>query len=284
MVSNCAATVSPTLSGLKSLSDACPELPAALETLGLDKLLYEGWRDKLNVQALQDAVLLSERYSGAGWHPAPPATAAVAAIVQGLKDARPPPVVSWWRSFKNWLEQWLEHSDSAIAKWLKHLLDAVFGTTDVPPGVLQAFVYTVTTLAALAAVFIVARELTVAGIWARIKRAGAAGSSTDGRLRHPPADESPPVDQNTPAGLLRMLVTRLLQTGRLTTERSLTHRELIARAAFDSNEQRTVFAGVARSAETILYGSEPPRPEALEAVTRQGQELLLQLSSGDAAT
>jgi hypothetical protein len=78
--------------------------------------------------------------------------------------------------------------------------------------------------------------------------------------------------------LLRALVKRLLQTGRLSVERSLTHRELIARTSFDSDGQKAVFANVARTAETILYGSNPPAAEHLETVTRQGRELLRQLS------
>jgi hypothetical protein len=78
--------------------------------------------------------------------------------------------------------------------------------------------------------------------------------------------------------LLRALVKRLLQTGRLRSERSLTHRELIARTSFDSDGQKIVFANVARTAETLLYGSQSAAPELVESVTRQGRELLLQLT------
>jgi hypothetical protein len=278
-VSACAARASPALSGIKDLSEACPELPAALNTLGLDKTLYAGWQDKLSVHALQDAVLLGERYSDARWRRGPPATAGVPAIVQSLKDEHAPPAVSWWRSFKNWIKHWLDHSDSAVAKWLKHLLDGVWGTAHVSTGVLQAFVYMVTALAALAAIFIVVRELKIAGIAARIKRARTPKGPMDDPLGQSLTPETSNLDENTPAGLLRMLVKRLLQMGRLTTERSLTHRELIARADFHDDGQRSVFARVARSAESLLYGSQPPRPDDLEAVTKQGRELLQQLSA-----
>jgi hypothetical protein len=203
----------------------------------------------------------------------------VPAIVQSLKDGQPPPVVSWWRSFKNGLKHWLDHSDSAIARWIKHLLDGVRGTSNVSAGVLQAFVYVVTALAALAAIFIVVRELKIAGIAARIKTARSAKSPTNDPSPHSLTRGVSGPDENTPAGLLRMLVRRLLEMGRLTTELSLTHRELIARAAFDDDGQRTVFGGVARTAETLLYGSQPARPSDLEAVTQQGRELLRQLSA-----
>jgi hypothetical protein len=276
-VRDCATTASSTLYGLKNLGAVCPELPAALGTLGLDKILYEGWQDKLSVHALRDVIDLSERYSSTRWRGAPD-TSAVPGILQALKDEQAPQVVSWWHSFRNWIKQWLEHSDSAIAKWIKHLFETVSDATNVSPAFLQAFVYIVTILAALAAVVVIVRELKAAGIGARFRRVRSALNAAQNSSSQPPREEEAPADENTPAGLLRALVKRLLQTGRLTAERSLTHRELIARTSFDSDAQRTVFANVARTAETILYGSQPAAPESLESVTRQGRELLLQLS------
>jgi hypothetical protein len=82
---------------------------------------------------------------------------------------------------------------------------------------------------------------------------------------------------SAPSGLLRALVRRLLETGRLGGERSLTHRELISRASFDSEGQHAVFGAVARLAETVLYGSKPAAPEDLQSVTRRGRELLQQI-------
>jgi hypothetical protein len=281
-VRNCAVSASPALSGLKSLSATCPELPTALNTLGLDKILYEGWQDKLNVHALDDVVLLAERYSDVGWHRTP-GIAAVPAIVQSLKDEQAAPAVSWWRSFKNWIKQWIEHSDSAIANWIKHLLDGM-GTAHVSQGILRGFVYTVTLFAALAAVFIVGWELKTAGIATRLRRARAE------RPAEHPSQALPPgggalTDENTPSGLLRALVRRLLQIGRLAAiERSLTHRELIVSAGFDDDAQRSAFAGVARSAEAALYGAEPESPDVVQSATRLGRELLQQLSRTERLT
>jgi Domain of unknown function (DUF4129) len=276
-VRDCAAAASPVLSGLKSLSTACPDLDPALSTLGLDKILYDGWREKLTVHALQDAVELTERYSGPRRRSAPD-TSAVAGIVQALKDEQAPQAVSWWHTFKNWLKQWVEHSDSAIAKWIKHLLDGVLGTTNISPSVVKAFVYIVTILAALAAVIVVVREFMAAGIVARFRR-----SRSPANIAEPSSsaqcDDDGFADQPGLSGMLRALVRRLTQTGRLAKERSLTHRELIARTSFDNDAQRTAFGQVAGLAETALYGSEQPSPEVLQAVTQQGRDLLQQLSS-----
>jgi hypothetical protein len=276
-VRDCATTASPSLYGLKDLGAVCPDLQAALGTLGLDKMLYEGWQDKLNVHALHDVIDLSERYSS---HPlpGPPDISAVPGILQTLKDEQAPPVVSWWRAFKNWIKQWLEHSDSALAKWLKHLFENILDTTNVSPAFLQAFVYIVTILTALTAIVVIVRELKAAGMGGRFRRIRSALNSAQNSFKPAPTDEEACADETTPAGLLRALVKRLLQTGRLSTERSLTHRELIVQTYFDSDVQKSVFANVARTAETILYGSKPAAPEVLETVTRQGRELLLQLS------
>jgi hypothetical protein len=151
-------------------------------------------------------------------------------------------------------------------------------TGNVSPAFLQAFVYIVTFLTGLAAVVVIVREFKAAGMGSRFIMVRSALNSARNSLGPPPMDEEACADENTPAGLLRALVKRLLQTGRLTAERSLTHRELIARTSFDSDGQKTVFANVARTAETILYGPAPAAPEFLEIVTRQGRELLLQLS------
>jgi hypothetical protein len=277
-VIDCATTASPALHGLKDLGAACPALQAALGTLGLDKILYEGWQDKLNVHALHDVIDLSERYSGVRW-PGAPDTSAVPGILQALKDEQAPQAVSWWHSFKNWVKQWLEHSDSSIAKWIRHIFDSVFATTNVSPAFLQAFVYIVTILTGLAAIGVIVREFKAAGMGGRVRRIRSALQSAQKSFSHPsPMVDEALADENTPAGLLRALVKRLLQTGRLTTERSLTHRELIAKTTFDSDGQKTVFANVAVTAETILYGAASAAPESQENVTRQGRELLLQLS------
>ena len=69
-----------------------------------------------------------------------------------------------------------------------------------------------------------------------------------------------------------------MQTGRLETERSLTHRELVTRSTFDDESQRAVFAAVAGTAESILYGPQDAAQERLDTVMDEGRALLTQLS------
>jgi hypothetical protein len=139
-----------------------------------------------------------------------------------------------------------------------------------------------TALAVAAAIAVIIRELNAAGFARRpggvttrsARRSASLGSASDAELAQA---------ASSVAELLRALVQKLLQSGRLKAERSLTHRELIARSAFDSEAQRIVFAGVARTAESLLYGQHGAAPEVLQQVTRQGQALLLQLSNSTGA-
>jgi hypothetical protein len=74
-----------------------------------------------------------------------------------------------------------------------------------------------------------------------------------------------------------MLVTTLVQSGRLRTERSLTHRELSARARFDDDHQRESFQRVAALAERTVYGSGDVPAEEVEPIVAAARELDAQL-------
>jgi hypothetical protein len=77
--------------------------------------------------------------------------------------------------------------------------------------------------------------------------------------------------------LLRMLVTTLVQSGRLRTERSLTHRELCARANFDDAGQRESFKRVAALAERTVYGSSEVAASEVEPIVSAARALDAQL-------
>jgi hypothetical protein len=83
--------------------------------------------------------------------------------------------------------------------------------------------------------------------------------------------------------LLRELVSRLVQTRRLDRERSLTHRELVARSAFDSETQRAAFATVAGTAESIVYGPRGATLEDLNTALSGGHTLLAQITNSPGA-
>jgi hypothetical protein len=278
VVRECATAASPTVSGLKNLSAVCPQLDAALTALGLNEILFEGWQDKVNAQALRDAAVLTERYSESQPHRSLD-QGVLRGILGSYKSQQEPH--SWWQSLEDWFKRWLAHSNSFLANWLNRFWDRWLSHAEVPPGFLKLFTYGLTALAAVAAIVVIIRELNAAGVARRLGGVTRIRDERRGASQVASAAEAAPV--SGVAELLRALVQRLLQTGRLNAERSLTHRELIARSAFDSEAQRIDFAGVARTAESLLYGSQGTAPEVLEQVTRQGQALLLQLSNSTGA-
>jgi len=274
----CAEKLPPERAGVTLLDADCPQLEVALHDLGLDVMLYDGWRERLNRDALKDLANLAEGYRGAT--PANrPEMAALPGILDALAREQRPTPKAWWDAFKAWLRSWLgQHADSLnwLDRWLDHL-----GRS---PTLTQVISYSLVALVLLAAVAVIVNEYKAAG---RARRAGDDTRGTDpaGRGSEPaaPVDDLAGDRADNVAALLRRLVDRLTQTRRLESERSLTHRELAARSVFDSDAQRAVFTRVARTAESALYGlhhgASRGSPEELNRVLEEGRTLLAQLSA-----
>jgi hypothetical protein len=274
---DCAAKAPPELSGIKPLAERCPQLEDALKALGLEETLYDGWREHLNRDGLQDLANLTDAY-GATPPPDRPDLKALPAILQALSREQGANSPSWWEAFKAWLRTWLgSHSDSL--SWLDRWLERLGGSLTLT----KVISYSLVALVLLAAAAVIVNEFKAVGRVRAPRDASRAGA------RMPAADPSaagpePAALADRLAALLRRLVERLVQTRRLESERSLTHRELVARSVFDIDAQRAVFARVARTAEAVLYGpsSGGPSggaPDQLAAVLEEGRGLLAQLSA-----
>jgi hypothetical protein len=276
VVRRCAAAASTAASGVQALEAQCPELEDALAALRLDGILYDDEKHKLNAAELFDVAALAEHYAGSQ-RPGPD-VAALPGILDALNRSQGEKLQSWWQSLKSWFKQWLAQSDSALASWLNHLLDRWSAHADVSEMYLRIITFGLTALVAIAAIIVIVRELKAAGI-GRARRPPPATPSSAAGLE-PQFDGSPAhaTVADGLAELLRALVKRLLQTGRLKGERSLTHRELIARSEFASDEQRAVFADVAHGAESSFYGPRRHAPESFADVQRRGEALLVQLN------
>jgi len=271
VVRDCAANVSAQASGIKDLDSACPGLEDALVALGLDQLLYEGWRQQLNRDALGNVVQLADGYRGSA--PAGPDVAALAGILETLSGEQAPAPQSWWDVFKAWLGNWLSSHGEGSLSWL----DRWLATLRQSVNVLNVILYALIALVLAAAGWIVVNELKAAGVSGRRGRR-PAGAAPDSAVAAVAADAAEPMAvADRLSHLLRLLVRRLMQTGRLNAERSLTHRELVSRARLDSEPQRAVFAAVASAAECAVYGARVPAPEHLSAVLREGDALLAEL-------
>jgi hypothetical protein len=267
----CAASASGTISGIKNLKAACPQLEDALQSLGLEQILYDDWR--LNGDALRDLAKLAEDYGGS--RPAGgPDAAALPDILKTLEREQTPQPKSWWDAFRAWLKTWLTHHSDALTwldRWLERLEQSM--------TLVNVITYSLIALVLMAAAAVIVNELKASGSLRRRQSrmapaanepSSAAASSDSGR-----SEPLAPADRLK--ALLRMLVSRLLQARRLKTERSLTHRELVAQSIFDDESQRVVFARVAGSAEAILYGPRGAALDQLDKVIQEGQTLLAQL-------
>jgi hypothetical protein len=276
VVRQCAETASPILTGVKALEAACPGLQDALADSGFDRILFEGWQQKINAHALAELGGLAEQYSRSRRHA--PDTASLPKALESLQE-QTPKIPSWWQSLKSWLKNWLSRSDSALASWLNRLLDRWSAQTDVSVTFLKIVMYCLTALVVIAAVVIVVREIRAVALGRRARRTLPAQSSN---AVQPESDLErgliPGAATDALAMLLRALVRRLLQLGRLRADRSLTHRELVVRSVFENEEQRAAFADVAFAAEANFYGPRERAPDSTDAVKRRGEALLAQLA------
>jgi hypothetical protein len=274
---DCAASAPSAISGLKDLTAACPQLQDALHSLGLEQILYDGWR--LNRDTLQDLAKLAEDYGGVRPAGAPDA-AALPGILKTLAREQTPLPKSWWDVFRAWLRTWLtQHSDAL--SWLDRWLERIGQSMTM----VNVITYSLVALVLAAAGAVIVNELKASGSLRRGRRgtARAANESASAAV----SSDSAPLAAVGPAdrlkALLRLLVGRLLQTRRLKTERSLTHRELVAQSIFDDESQRAVFARVAGGAEALLYGPRGAAPDQLDRVIQEGQTLLAQLPDASSA-
>jgi hypothetical protein len=275
---DCAAKASPAISGIKDLGAACPRLEQALQALGLPPMLYDGWQDRLNRDALPELANLAENYSEpkSGFSPD---VAALPGILKALAREQTPLSKSWWDAFRAWLKNWLAHHSDQFT-WLDRWLERIGQSTTL----FHVVSYSLVALVLMAAVAVIVNEMKAGGASRRRHRAAsAAGAVNPAAVRADSEGLEPSALADRLAELLRTLVSRLVQTRRLRAERTLTHRELVARGTFDNESQRAVFAAVAGTAESILYGAESAAPEQLNRLLREGRALLAQLSDASSA-
>ena len=271
---DCAQKVSADKTGLTVLSAACPQLEGTLRALGLTPILYDGWQERLNDDALKDLAALVSRYGESERGPAPD-IAALPGILKSLASEQPAPARSWMNAVKAWLKTWLAKHPDALT-WLDRWVDRIGQSATL----LHVIYYSLIAIVLLAAAAVIVNELRAAGLLGSGRRRAPAPPDR-GRPGVDPqesGDLEPTALADQLAVLLRSLVLRLMQSRRLGAERSLTHRELVARSAFDTDSQRAAFASVAGAAESIMYGPRAAIPEQLDRVLSEGRGLLAQIS------
>ena len=259
------------------LAARCPAVARALADLGLAAQIDIGKR-RLDSAALQDVLRMAQRY-GAPMPSVAPNVAMLPLVLARLQTPPTPPR-SWWRALEERIEQWLGQPGAAGADWLQQLLQQL----SIPQWVLRVMLYATTAAVLLMAVWIIGRELRAAGLPGspvrRARRAAHTHASAAPAPAAGPGDlaelEGSPLAERAIL-LLRLLVQALLRSGRLTSERALTYRELGERGAFDDAQQRGRFARLAHLAERDRYGAGALRSDEWPAVADEGRTLYAQL-------
>ena len=277
LIESCSDSAGEDTVGLTALEEECPGLTGALEQAGYLALLSTSQRDTLDSYDLSDLLTVDDWYAEDDAAPAGKLdVGTLGPILDSLRAQEPEPPLTWFERFKRWLRSMADRqqqgdSDNWLSRWFenKELIEKVA---------------IVTLYCALAAIFgltilVIVNELRAAGVFRQRPvtegdsvAAGVAALADDAAVNF----DALPVDRKASL-LLRMLVATLVKSGRLRTERSLTHRELSARATFDDAGQRESFRRVAALAERTVYGSHEVTPSEVEPIVAAARALDAQL-------
>jgi len=251
LVNDCGNVAESESAGIEALEVECPGLRSALYRLGVAEYLPVNWEKELDVFALDEIVVLHDRYVKESSLLGPDPRSLRRVLEDFEKQTIPPP--SLWERFKTWLREWLAGEESRGSTWF----DEFVKRHTVPDIVLKIIVYALLATVVGLAIGIVVAELRAAGLFA--KRSASSRVATNGaELLFTPTvtltqvDAAPVIER--PALLLRLLVAALIDNRQLTTERGLTHRELAQRVKFVRPADRGSFERLTRLAERIRYG------------------------------
>lgn len=275
VLDECVESAASDVIGIEALEEQCPGLEQALIDLGLDPFIADWQWDTIGAYGLMTLQSVEERYREA---PAGPAVR-VERLNSVLDELRQPvqaeQPLTWFERFKRWLRNLLGQQGSGDDSWLTRWLSE-YRLSDAARNVVF---YGSVILVVLLAVAVIVNEVRVARR-GRVKKnqANASGpASASELLAARSLDLDGAARNERPSILLQMLVATLVKTGRLQAERSLTHRELTARAKFDDSSQRESFRRVAHLAERIVYGGDDA-PAELDEVVQAGRALHSKLS------
>jgi hypothetical protein len=283
LIESCSDSAEEETVGLTALEAECPGLTRALEQSGYLPLLSTSMRNTLDVYDLSDVLGVDDRYgedSEQGSAARELDVSTLGPILDSLRAQEPERPLTWFERFKRWLRSMVERQQGDSDNWLSRWIENAKVTDKV------AIILMFSALAVILAltILVIVNELRAAGVFRRrlAHEADSAASSKAVPGEDAAVDlDSLPADRKA-SMLLRMLVRTLVQSGRLRTERSLTHRELSARATFDDAGQRESFQRVAALAERTVYGSQEVAPSEVEPIVAAARALDAQLRGATA--
>jgi hypothetical protein len=257
-----------------ALEEECPGLTAVLERSGYLALLSTAAQGELDVYDLSDLSYVDAWYDEAAVHDVDAGT--LGPILDSLRAQEPERPLTLYERFKRWLRSLLERQQGDSESWLSRWFEEV----SIPDAVTRGFLYLCMALIVVMTILVIVAELRAAGVF-RTRRSEQDAAMVAGGVGAAPGDghddlATLPPDRKA-SMLLRMLVQTLVRSGRLRTERSLTHRELPARATFDNPQQLESFRRVAALAERTVYGAGEVSDAEVEPVVAAALTLDAQL-------
>lgn len=274
IIGDCSDSADEETVGLTALEEECPGLTRSLEQSGYLRLMSTSLRDELDAYDLSDVLTVDDWYAQDAAGPDPD-VAALGPILDSLRAQEPQRPLTWFERFKRWLRSMADRQERDSDNWLSRWLDK----TRVTETVATTILFVALALILALTVLVIVNELRAAGVFRKrlVLEIDNSAASTATLPDDATADvDSLPADRKA-SMLLRMLVTTLVQSGRLRTERSLTHRELSARAKFDDAQQRESFQRVAALAERTVYGSSEVAESEVEPIVSAARALDAQL-------
>jgi hypothetical protein len=274
VLDECVESVEADVLGMPALEAECPGLEQALIDLGLDPFIADSQWDTIGLYGLMSLQSVEQRYAE------PPAAREIQVdSLESILDELQQPAqaeqpLTWFERFKRWLRNLMGQQDAATDSWLSRWLQE----HSLSETAQKVLLYAVVALVVLLALAVIVNEVRVARRGRRKRErthASFAEASLDGPARSLDLDAA--ARNERPSILLQMLVATLVKTGRLQAERSLTHRELAARARFDDPSQRESFRRIAHLAERVVYGGDEA-PAELDEVVQAGRALHSQLT------
>jgi hypothetical protein len=255
LIARCAATAAPHLRGLAAIRPACPGIDQAVASLKVVTLLPADWDKRASPASLANLDALAERY--AGQSPSMlPAASDLRAIALSLQEPVPQQSSpsSRWDRIKAWLRRRLAPMAS-LFKWVRSVPGWTAG-----PNTRWVLLATASLLILLGLGAFIVPWLRAAGFGGSRRRrpidtqpatrpwSGTGDGEVDDGI-----DQAYALDR--PASALRILIDALRHSRRIERDGSLTCREVLAHAVFDTQGQREGFARIALLAERQLFGA-----------------------------
>jgi hypothetical protein len=274
LIESCSDSAGEDTIGLTALEEECPGLTRALEQSGYLPLLSTSQRDTLDSYDLSDLLAVDDWYAEDDSAADELDVGTLGPILDSLRAQEPERPLTWFERFKRWLRSMADRQQGDSDNWLTRWIE----NTKVSDKVAIILLYSALGVILALTILVIVNELRAAGVLRQSPATDAdSAASSTAALEDAAVDlDSLPTDRKA-SMLLRMLVATLVQSGRLRAERSLTHRELSARATFDDAGQRESFQRVAALAERTVYGSHEVPPAEVEPIVAAARALDAQL-------